>query len=35
MLLEYTDDTGLESMSLPGDIEEGLMNLRTRIIELR
>lgn len=33
MLLEYVDDTDLESMSVPGDIEEGLVNLRTRIIE--
>lgn len=35
MLLEHADDTDLESTSLLGDIEEGLMNLRTRIIELR
>lgn len=33
-LLEYADDTGLESISLPGDIGEGLMDSRTRVIEL-
>lgn len=32
MLLEYAGDTDLESMSVPGDREKGLVNLRTRII---
>lgn len=35
MLIECADDTDSENMLVPGDVEEGGMNLRTRIIELR